>query len=75
MNKSKDYSEYFNEDGSTKECPYDFHNENENFEAWWDRLHGIRMSLMPETEKKVYMEAMRNLRDKMQSSVGGEVFS
>ena len=72
MRKPDDYNKYFNEDGTRKKSPYDFHDKRDG--EWMDRQTEIFLSLMSDGERNEYLSAMRNMGDKMQSSVGGTVF-
>ncbi|MDR2586366.1 MAG: hypothetical protein LBC84_09180 [Prevotellaceae bacterium] len=78
MDKPKDYSKYFNDDGSKKKCPYEF--GSKLYYEWIIQQQGLLhllvkndSELVSDDVKKHYREAMRNLAKKMQSSVGGAV--
>jgi len=71
MKKPDDYSKYFNEDGTSKKCPYDFFDERSR--KWILRLKEIRYSLMNDKEKAMYREFQRYQKAKMESSIAPEL--
>jgi len=68
MNKPSDYSTYFNEDGTEKECPYNF--GTEKYRPWLHRANEITYSLMNAEEKKQYREFRRHLTKKWEHPIG-----
>ena len=62
MDKPKDYSKYFNSDGTRKICPHQF--GLDEYREWIRRQKEIAYSLMTNDERKMYREFKRYQKDK-----------
>jgi len=57
MTKPSDYSKYFDENGKSRKCPYDFHTQESN--DWGRRAREIRLSMLPEGLREEFVAYQR----------------
>jgi len=73
MQKPKDYSKYFNKDGTKKECPDNIMNNGDPWK-WHHRQRNIFLSQLSEKDRKMHEQARKEIQKRWDSEEDCTVF-